>query len=66
MKLALMANPNEAARHDFQSLGPMFDRLTPDQHIRLQQILSSWGLQKHGLPVTEVKRAIRKVLQNWP
>jgi hypothetical protein len=64
MQLALMPNPNESQRDDFQSLGPMFDRLRPDQHIRLQQIMSSWGLKKHGLPVTEVKRAIRKVLQN--
>jgi hypothetical protein len=66
MRLALMPNPQQPHVDDFQRLGPMIDSLRPDQHIRLQQILSSWGLQKHGLPITVVRRAIRKVLQNWP
>lgn len=66
MRLGLMPNPNTAERHDFQMLGREMDELTGDQHIRLQQILSSWGLQKFGLPVDDVRRAVKKVRQNWP
>jgi hypothetical protein len=61
-----MPNPNEAEREDFQMLGAMFEQLRPDQEVRVHQIMSSWGFNKHGLPVSQVKRAIRKVLQNWP
>jgi hypothetical protein len=66
MQLALMPNPDGQQRHEFQDVGLLLDKLRPDQHIRLQKILSSWGLQRHGLPLPNVKRAIRKVLQNYP
>lgn len=66
MRLGLMPNPNAAERDDFQSLGPMFEELTPEQDVRVQQIMNSWGFKRHGLPVSDVKRAIRKVRQNWP
>lgn len=66
MRLAIMPNPTAADRDDFQSLGPMFDALTPEQEQRVQQVMNSWGFAKYGLPVSDVKRAIRKVRNNFP
>lgn len=65
MRPVLGPVPNEIERDDFQSLGPMFERLREDQDARVQQIMDSWGFRKHGLPVSMVRRAIRKVLNNW-
>lgn len=66
MRLAIGPVPSDIDRDDLWSLGPMFERLRPDQDARVQQIMDSWGFRKHGLPVSMVKRAIRKVLNNWP
>lgn len=66
MKLALMPNPNQAERDDFRSLGPLLKQLRPDQEARVQQIMESWGFRKWGLPVSDIRRAIKKVMNNFP
>lgn len=66
MKLGLVANPSQKDIKDFHSLESMFDSLRPDQEVRVQQIMDSWGFRKYGLPVSYVRKAINKVLQNFP